>query len=190
MLAHGIWDSSARFRNMRAALLERGLGPVFAMDFSPRDASIPFQEMGNQVQEAVERLLGESDAGEVDIVAFSMGALAARYYIQRLGGSKVVRKFISISAPHHGSLLAWFSSKPGVKQIRPGSDFLQGLHRDPDPWKGVEGISFWTLLDLMILPCWSSYLQAVPNRVFLVPVHPWMLTTRRVIKAVITFLQA
>ena len=57
LLVHGIDDSGAKFRKMRAALQARGFAHVLAMDIIPPDASISMEAMGAQVQEAAGRLM-------------------------------------------------------------------------------------------------------------------------------------
>ncbi len=149
LLIHGIDNSGKRLNIMRSALLKRGFNPVEAMDIFPSDASISFQEMGTQVQEAAVRLLDSSHATKIDMVAYSMGALAARYFLQKLGGKHIVRRFVSISGPHHGTVNAWLRPGAGCRQMRPNSRFLQDLNRDPDPFGEVEVFSFYTPYDLM-----------------------------------------
>ncbi len=86
LLVHGIDDTGARFRKMRAVLQAQGFDPVDAMDLIPCDASIPFAAMGEQVRDRVSTLQQKTGAQKVDIVAYSMGTLAVRYFLQRLGG--------------------------------------------------------------------------------------------------------
>ena len=184
LLVHGIDDTGTRFRQMRAALLTRGFSPVYAMDIIPSDASISIEAMGNQVLDAVRKLQQTTPAQKVDVVAFSMGALAVRYFLQRQGGRSMVRRFISIAGPHHGTLSAYLCQNVGCFQIRPGSDLLHDLNADMDPWGDVKVSSFWSPLDLMVIPATSSLLVRAHNRAFIVILHPWMVSDKRVIEAV------
>ena len=159
LLVHGIDDSGARFSRMKAALVGRGLGPVRAMDIVPSDASISIEGMASQVRDAACALQRKTCAPRIDLVAFSMGALVARYFLQRQGGRSVVRRFISIAGPHHGTLIAYLRQNEGSRQMRPGSALLRGLNADVNPWGDVEVFSFWTPLDLMVIPATSSRLK-------------------------------
>lgn len=183
LLVHGILDYGRRFGWMKKALAARGLGPVHAMSLKPNDGSIPFERMAAQVRGQVQELLQQNGVGQVDIVAFSMGALAARYYIHFLGGLEVVRRFISISGPHHGTWTAHLSANIACRQMRPGSELLEQMNTTGG-WGRVRVHSFWTPLDLTIFPAGSSRLDGADNRTFVVPLHPLMITDRRVIAAV------
>jgi len=184
LLVHGIDDTGTRFRKMRAALLARGFSPVYAMDIIPSDASVSIEAMGSQVLETVRKLQQTTHIQKVDVVAYSMGALAVRYFLQRQGGRSMVRRFISIAGPHHGTLSAYLCQNVGCFQIRPGSDLLHDLNADMYPWGDVKVSSFWSPLDLMVIPATSSLLVRAHNRAFKVVLHPWMVSDKRVIEAV------
>ncbi|MBN1538361.1 MAG: hypothetical protein JW908_16610 [Anaerolineales bacterium] len=184
LLVHGIDNSSKRLRTMQRALLQRGFSSVVAMDIVPSNGSIRFEAMGKQVRDAAFQLLHSTGAPKIDIVAYSMGALAARYFIQRLGGKSMVRRFVSISGPHHGTFNAYFRLNTGCRQMRPNSDFLIALNSDIDPFGDVAVFSFYTPYDLMVLPGKSSIIPGAHNRAFPVLLHPLMTFDRRVIEAV------
>jgi triacylglycerol lipase len=181
LCVHGIWDTAAVFSSMRAALADRGWGSVHAIDLDPNDGSVEIPKLAEQVANAADRL---APAGPIDLVGFSMGALVSRYWLQRMGGRERVRRFISISGPHRGTLTAWLSGKPGAVQMRPNSALIEGLFTDPDPWGRTEVHAFWTPFDLIILPAGSSALPGARERRFNVPLHPMMLHSREVISAV------
>jgi triacylglycerol lipase len=185
LLVHGIYDTGARFRKMQAVLSARGFSPIHAMNIIPPDASIPMEAMGAQVLAAVQALRQSTGTPKVDIIAFSMGTLAVRYFLQRLGGRNLVRRFISLAGPHHGTLTAYFWRNVGSRQMRPGSTFLQELNAETDPWGDVEVFSFWSPLDRMVIPPKSSLLPRAQNRAFRVWLHPWILSDGDVIEAVV-----
>ena len=185
LCVHGIWDKGSAFDALRRALRRRGFPEVAAPDLSPNDGSAEIEDLARQVAQAAARL-----GGPLDVVGFSMGALVSRYWLQRMGGREQVRRFISISGPHRGTLTARFSGKPGAVQMRQGSALLQELLADGDPWGRCEVHAFWTPFDLMILPAGSSGLPGARERRFNVPLHPLMLTDRKVISAVMEVLAA
>lgn len=180
LLVHGIDDTSARLERLRVALESRGIGPVHCMDIEPSDASISIEAMGEQVGREVQMLLAAHGVARVDI-AFSMGALATRWWIQALGGHRWLRRFISVAAPHHGTLTAYLRRTVGARQMRPGSALLRHLNRLG--WGDVDVVSFWTPFDLMVIPATSSLLDHASNRAVLVAAHPWMITDRRMLAA-------
>jgi triacylglycerol lipase len=190
LLVHGIDDSGVRFRKLRTFLQAQGFEPVYAMDIIPPDGSISFEAMGKQIQDSVIALQQKTGAQKVDIVAYSMGALAVRHFLHRLDGRLSVRRFISLAGPHHGTLMAYFRQNVGSRQMRPGSQFLQELNAEGGKWGDVEIHSFWSRWDLMVFPATSSILEQAYNRTFNVLVHPWMTSDRRVMEAVVQTLLA
>jgi triacylglycerol lipase len=185
LLVHGIWDSAARIEPLCAGLAARGLGHARAIDLTPNDGRASIEQLAAQVDAAVEALRAETGASQLDLVGFSMGALVSRWYIQRGPGRARVRRFVSISGPHQGTLNAYCLPFAGVRQMRPGSALLRSLAADPDPWGSVEVHVLYTPLDLMIVPARSSELPgARTTRSFPVALHRWMLFDRRVLDAV------
>jgi len=184
---HGIWDSSTRLEPLRAGLAARGIASAQPIDLRPNDGRAPIPLLASQVAHAVDNAL--SSDGLVDLVGFSMGALVSRWYIQRGGGRARVRRFISISGPHHGTLNAFALPLAGVRQMRPGSELLRDLESDPDPWGPVEVHTVWTPYDLMILPAKSSQLPGARSDLRVpVAMHRFMLSDPRVLDHVANLL--
>lgn len=191
LLVHGIWDSSSRIEPLRAGLEARGVRDAIAMDLRPNDGRAPLPLLAAQVAYAVEAAIerGATDDGRVDLVGFSMGALVSRYFIQRGGGRAKVRRFVSISGPHEGTMHAFALPFEGVKQMRPNSALLRELASDPDPWGPVEVHTVWTPLDLMIVPARSSRLPHARSELRVpVALHRWMLSDPRVLDHVAALL--
>jgi triacylglycerol lipase len=191
LLVHGLWDSPVRLRPMSRGLLDRGIHTVATVHLRPADGSAPIAALAEQVRAHAEALAGEHGHERVDIVGFSMGALASRYYVQRGGGRGRTRRFISISGPHNGTLTAYGLPLAGVRQMRPGSALLAELASDPDPWGQVEVHCIYTPFDMMIVPSESSVLKGARSvhRVP-VPVHRWMIRDKRVLDLVAKLLTA
>ncbi len=185
LLVHGINDTGARFDKMRSVLQARGFDIVHALNITPPDASVTFEAMAEQVMDGVRTCQDAAGTQKVDIVAFSMGALAVRYALHNLDGLSSVRRLVSVSGPHHGTLAAHLSWKPGTKQMRPGSRFLRDLNAGGGRWGDVEVFSFWSPFDLVVIPASSSVLEGAHNRAFRVAMHHLMLSDDRVIEAVI-----
>jgi triacylglycerol lipase len=113
-----------------------------------------------------------------------MGALVSRYYLQRLEGRAHVRRFVSISGPHAGTLTGWLRYNPGARDMRPGSELLRGLSAEPAPFGDVQVFTLWTPLDLMIVPASSSRLDGARERTIPVILHPLMVRDGRALRAV------
>lgn len=184
LFVHGIWDTGRIFDTMVERLRARGFVHLHALDLSPPDASVPLAEYGRQVDVAARKLLADSRAERLDIVGFSMGTLAARWWLVKRGGRELARRFVSIAGPQHGTWTAFFNWLPGAVDMRPGSEFLRELASDPAGFGGVEVISMWTPMDLMIIPASSGVLPGSEERKFRVPLHGLMPSDARVIDAV------
>jgi triacylglycerol lipase len=184
LFVHGIWDTGAIFRPMIERLRERGFTHLEAIDLQPPDASVPLSAYAEQVDAAARKLLAESGATRLDIVGFSMGTLVARWWLVKLGGRERARRFVSISGPQHGTWTAFFHWNTGAADMRPGSEFLHALESDPQGFGGVEVVSMWTPLDLMIIPASSGALAGSAQHKFWVPLHPLMPAAAKVIDAV------
>jgi triacylglycerol lipase len=161
---------------MARGLGARGIRALQSFDLDPADGRAPIPELARQVQIQVDAMLQRYGCPRIDLVGFSMGALASRYYLQRCGGRERVRRFVSISGPHAGTWTAYALPFAGVRQMRPGSELLRGLDADADPWGEVEVHCVYTSLDLMIRPPTSSILRgARATHCVRVPLHRWMI---------------
>ena len=190
VLVHGIWDSAQRIAPLAQGLARRGITRVHAMDLLPPWGNARLEALAEQVEQSVERVLGERGAEDVDLVGFSMGALVSRSYLTLRGGHRRVRRFISISGPHRGSLTAYAMPLAGVRQMRPGSAFLRSLG-DEAGWEGVSVHCIYTPFDAMVMPGVSGILPWA-HSVHRVPVllHRWMLSDARVLDLVADLLRA
>jgi triacylglycerol lipase len=186
LLVHGIYDTGWTFRRMRRMLEEQGWR-VYSMDMEPNDASVSFEVMASQVEKYVTEHI---PAGEkFDLVAFSMGGLVSRYYVQKLGGAERVRRFVSISAPNHGTVWAWLSGRTGVRQMRPDSEMLRELNEKAGVLASLDYTSIYTPLDLTILPASSSRMPVGRNVIAWVPLHPLMVWMPGPLQAVMRALE-
>ena len=120
-------------------------------------------------------------ATPIRVVAFSMGGLVARHYLQLLGGATRCDQLLTISSPHHGTATERLYPSKGARDMRPGSAFLRRLQATEKSLRGVELISYRTPLDLMILPSTSSIWAPALNLDFPVLLHPLMLSDEDVL---------
>ncbi|MFO0678015.1 MAG: alpha/beta fold hydrolase [Polyangiaceae bacterium] len=182
---HGIFDTSRSLRPLVAALDAAGFPSVSALDLRPNDGSGPIAALAASLGNHVESVLSESGASSVDVVGFSMGALVSRHWIERLGGARSCRRFVSISGPHAGTLTASFSRLAGIRDMRRGSPLLTDLAEGTPSRGSTEFVTFRTPYDLMIVPSTSSRLPGVRDVEFPVALHRWMIRDERVLAAVV-----
>ena len=173
LLVHGINDTGAVFNKMGLYLRQRGLS-VYTVDLVPNNGAEVLDKLAQQVANYVAATFEPEQP--LDLVGFSMGGIVSRYYLQRLGGIERVQRFITISSPHKGTVVAYGSWQPGCIQMRPNSDFLKDLNSDVQMLKQIDFTSIWTPYDLMILPATSSQLEIGKEVTVPVVLHPLMLT--------------
>jgi triacylglycerol lipase len=181
LLLHGLGDTSRLFKRLKAYLEERGW-QVHTIDLSPNNGKAGLEVLAGQVHAYIQQHLGPG--APLDLIGFSMGGLVARYYVQRLGGLQHVQRLITISSPHQGTWTAYLLPRLGVRQMRPGSEFLQDLDSDRHQLKSIRFTSIWTPLDLMIVPARSSILPEARTVRLLVSHHAGMAGNERVMREV------
>lgn len=187
LLVHGIWKTHTTFRRMARYLTERGF-TVHGIDLTPNDGRAGIDELAAQLAAFIEATFPAGSP--LDLVGFSMGGLVSRYYVQRLGGLARVRRFITISAPHHGTLWARLRTLPGYLHMRPDSALLHELNSDVASLMGLDFTSIWTPLDLMISPPVSSRLPVGEEVLVAAPLHALMLEDPRSFRALAAALSA
>jgi triacylglycerol lipase len=185
LLIHGMKDTSRKMRRLERHLQESGR-EVHSLDVLPSWGQVGLDLLARQIADFAEATFA---AGQrFDLVGYSMGGLVCRYYLQRLGGLERVRRFITIAAPHQGSVLAWLVPNAGGRQMRPGSAFLRDLETDAHRLAEVGFTSLWTPFDLTILPCRSSIVSHAKNLRLWCLAHPLMVYQRCALRAVETAL--
>ncbi|MGA3170429.1 MAG: alpha/beta fold hydrolase [Chthoniobacteraceae bacterium] len=172
LLVHGIYNSERAMRRMKQYLEARGW-EACSISLKPSDASVSFDAMARQLEGFADAAYPNGE--KFDLVAFSMGGLVSRYYIQKLGGYRRVRRFITVSTPNHGTAWAWLGSLPGVKEMRPGSAMLRELNGDTSRLVPLDYTSLYTPFDLSIVPASSSRMTVARNVICWVPLHPLMI---------------
>lgn len=185
VLVHGIYDSGVGLRSMAQYLTAKGC-TVHSFTYRPNDGSMGLDVVAGQLAAFVKQEL--PPAGKFDLVAFSMGGLVARSYIQDAGGAKRLRNFVSISAPNHGTLLAHLLWNPAGRQMRPDSGFLNHLNSDVACYGGIPCLTLRTPFDLAIIPSVTTEMTFAKNVEVHIPLHPLMVLSGRVNDTVFDFL--
>jgi triacylglycerol lipase len=180
ILIHGFLDTGAVFRRVERHLASQGR-TTYALDLRPNDGRTGLETLAGQLDTFARTQLS---AASFDLIGFSMGGMIARYYVQRLGGIERVRRFLTLAAPHRGTVWSHLAPLPGLRQMRPGSAFIEDLNQDADMLRRVGFVSIWTPYDLMVFPARRAVLDDHPHLRLPVLAHPLMLADRRVFDAV------
>ncbi len=118
----------------------------YALAYEPTVRELRFY--AQRLSDEIARIVAADEAGAIDVIGHSMGALVARAYIESADFSDVlgtddfpdhgttyrgdVRMLISLATPHHGAFLVSFGqwlSRLG-RQLSPEGEFLRLLNRD------------------------------------------------------------
>jgi triacylglycerol esterase/lipase EstA (alpha/beta hydrolase family) len=160
LLLHGVLCNAGAVTGLRADLVARNLGPVYALSYGPPLASI--DEFADQVAAKIDAIRDVTGAARVAIVGHSMGGLVARAYLRRHGAQKVFL-VMTLGTPHHGSVHAWLFPGLAIAQLRPGNAWLADLNRAEGAPAGVRLVSLWSWHDSMVAPQTSSRLAGAEN---------------------------
>jgi triacylglycerol lipase len=169
LLVHGLMDTSHKMRKIANHL--RGLGwQVFDINLTANNGDTKLEVLAQQVADLIDRTFEPHQS--IDLLGFS------------LGGIDRVQRFISISAPHRGTIAAQFSIRPGCIQMRSDHHFIKDLNSDVSTLNRLNFTSLWTPFDLIILPPSSSQLGIGIEISIPVIAHPLMVFDRRVLTAI------
>jgi triacylglycerol lipase len=188
-LVHGIWDDERSLAPLARTLRTPGGPRIVPVRLTPSTGSVPLLALAEQVKDRVER---ECPGHErVDIVGFSMGALVTRTYLQLLDGTRRVRRFVSISGPHRGTVMAYGLGLAGVRDMRPNSALLRRLGDDVSGLVDTEVHCIYTPYDVLVTPPTTAVLRGAKSvhRVH-VPVHGLMLrapSVQRLVRQLVEF---
>lgn len=178
VLVHGILEDGKAFDSLKARLESHGI-QCLVPKLKPNDGRNGLDKLAEDLKADIDAEFGPSD--RFAMVAFSMGGLVSRYYLQNLGGAERCETFITVSSPHHGTKTAYIYPGKGTRQMRPGSDFLAGLGETEDRLGDIPIVSYRTPMDLIILPAHSSVWDRAENHSYSVVLHPLMLHTNSVL---------
>jgi len=152
----GYWvDLTPRLAAARISHATLDLAPVTGAI----DAYVPL------VEDGVDALLAATGAGQVVIVAHSMGGLVARAWMRDHGAPRVAR-IVTIGTPHHGTSLANIGVGLNAQQMRRDGPWLQALDASEDAAKRALITSIYSHHDNIVAPQTSSELEGARNLAF------------------------
>ncbi|MGK7957153.1 MAG: esterase/lipase family protein [Crocosphaera sp.] len=182
LLVYGIYNTSAKFKTMKKYLTHLGWS-VHCLSLKPNNGDAHLEYLAEQVNDYIDKNF--SSQQPIDLIGFSMGGLVTRYYLQRLAGVEKVQRYINISAPNNGTITAYALPNPGIKQMRPNSQFLQDLNKDLETTLNeVDVTVIWTPFDLMILPASSSKITIGEEIKLPVLIHAQMVRDHKLLKTI------
>ena len=111
--------------------------------------------------------------------------MIARTWVQLLGGHRRTRRLTSVGSPQQGTLTAhpWPGRLlAGIADLRYGSQLLQQLNGNLSNLAGIECCSFYSAIDLAVLPGWRAVLPVGRRQMLPVWAHPQLLRSARALQ--------
>lgn len=145
-----------------AAALE-GTGRSTYIVAGTEDGTGDLREQAALARDAASQALADG-APSVDLVGFSAGGLAARWFVQELGGDAVTRRVLTLSSPHHGTTVVEGLECPvGCMQLSPDSDLVAALNANDETPRGPDWVATWINGDTAVVPPMSGRLRGATS---------------------------
>ena len=156
VLVHGFLDSGRIMGKLARYLSEEG-HECLTPSLKPCDGKDGLPKLARELHDFLEKELAEGE--RFAMAGFSMGSLVSR--------------------PHSGTWMAYFYPSDGVRQMRPGSRFLQDLDASSERLAEIPITCYWTPFDLMIIPAASCRWPMGEEMLIPSLIHRWMVSDRR-----------
>lgn len=146
VLVHGYAMNRANFIPLARRLARAGLGPIRGFEYwTLGKVSSAARRLGD----FVDQLRRETGADTVDLVGHSMGGVVSRYYVALGGGGDRVTNLVTIGSPHRGTGVSGVGFGRPIRELYPGSAFLQRLTAAGLP-ASVRVTSIWSSSDALV----------------------------------------
>jgi triacylglycerol lipase len=188
LLVHGFNGSAASWHTMTDRLEAAGY-PRSAIDAISYDSTDSNVGIAQQIGREVDALLARTGAKKVDVIAHSMGAISARYYVERLGGAAKVDAFVSLAGVNRGTYWAVACSVlVSCREMVPGSSLLDRLSPNVEADQPTRFAAWWSPCDPAILPPTNAELTGAHNTETACLGHSDLKTNARVFTQVLDFI--
>lgn len=157
IFVHGLGGGRGDFLLMSHYLWLKGRERSYRIKFK-RGESI--DQMVSSLARFIRQVKKVTRATTVEIVAHSLGGLVARAALVEHGLQKSVKTLITLGTPHHGTHAARYVDTKILRDLRPGSRFLQRLNRRRWPQQ-VRAVTFWSRNDLFVVPPESAIVRGM-----------------------------
>lgn len=151
----------------------------------------PFGELddyADQIEAAVQEVRAATGRAPM-IVAHSMGGLAARAWLRKMGTAAAATRLVTIATPHAGTWIARFSRMPNGRQMRIGSDWLCSLNTAHRAVESLPITCWWSNCDNVVMPASKATLPGADNRLVRGRAHIELAFDPQVIEATLGMLE-
>ena len=158
---HGYAQHSANFLWLARRLRRDGWLHLYSVRHTAAWGDI--ERSGERLRSALDRIVRDSGAPAVDIVAHSMGGLVARAGL-RAGGAPPVGRLITLGTPHQGTAaVRWLGRDPMIAQMRTGSTLVRGLAADDPVPSRTDVTAIYSIDDALVIPARNGYYPGAFN---------------------------
>ena len=152
---HGYGQHAGNFLWLARRLRRDGWPHLYAVGHTAAWGDI--ERSGQRLSATIDRILAETGADRVDVVAHSMGGLVARACL-RLREGRGVGRLITLGTPHGGTaIFSRLARDPMVRQMRTGSPLLAALGADAQVLERVDCTAIYSADDAVVVPASAGY---------------------------------
>ncbi len=148
ILVHGLGGDRGNLLPMAWYLWFRGRKRSYRIHFTP-DMSI--QQMAAALADFIKAVLKTTGEDRVELVAHSLGGIAARFAITEWELEDSVQTLITLGTPHKGTYAARYANTDALRELRPDSRIIKMLEEYGWP-PGVRGVTMYSENDLLVIP--------------------------------------
>ena len=156
VLIHGYGHNRSGWFLIERHLRAAGFTNVATLNYNPLALDVP--RIAARLSDRIEAIRHHSGAERVHVVGHSLGGIVLRWYVQELGGDRVVDTAITIASPHRGTVAAMVPFGRTASQLRPDSWVMRRLAATARPMP-VRWLAYYTNLDVLVQPATSAMIS-------------------------------
>src|SRR5688572_1279705 len=126
LLVHGYGHNRSGWFLLDRTLRAAGFTSVHTMNYVAFGRE-GVRELAGRLADRVEEVRRLTGADKVHVVGHSMGGVLLRYFVQELGGHRLVDTAVTIASPHEGTFAAMAGVGTAARDLRPGSKVMRRL---------------------------------------------------------------
>ena len=182
LFCHGYMGDETNFLILRRRLAAAGFRSQATVWLWPFWRSC--DEYAGLIARRVGEVIEATGAPAVDLVAHSMGGLAARWFLASAGRGADARRLVTLGTPHRGTIVALAGPGASACDLTPGSALLLRLEGDLSRLPEGKVLSIYGELDLIAPPSTARVPAPQENLEVAGIAHGGLLCSRRVARAV------
>jgi len=167
LFVHGLFGSKKEYQSILRYLRKRGFSNFYEFEYKNNWGQVGIKKIAKELADFVDKNIKEDS---FNIVAISQGGIISLTYL-RYSNKKLVGKLFTICSPHQGTFDAYLLNRPGLIDLRPGSELLKEVEEFGKQIK-TEIFATYTPFDLTVFPGWYAKPRYGKIKMILAPAHP------------------